>query len=122
MILKINNLLDKELFKKELEMLPACVQETIDERLQSLEEAFGNPYLESQFGGVSIYILTDVTIESKITVNKILEFYNINPSDELYEYTQVVGENRANDEVTYTETLYLLASGEKSILIFCAFE
>lgn len=122
MILKINNMLDKELFKNELEMLPVCVQETIDERLHTLLEAYGNPYLESQFGGVAIYILTDATTESKSTVDKILQFYNINPTDELYEYSQVVGENHAKDEVTYTESLYLVANGEKSILIFCAFE
>ena len=66
MILKINNMLDKELFKNELEMLPGCVQETINERLQTLEEAFGNPYLESGFGNVAIYIFTDVTEENKI--------------------------------------------------------
>lgn len=122
MILKINNMLDKELFKNELETLPVCVRETIDERLHTLLEVYGNPYLESQFGGVAIYILTDVIAESKSTVDRILEFYNINPADELYEYSEVVGGNHAKDEVTYTESLYLVANGEKSILIFCAFE
>lgn len=122
MILKINNMLDKELFKNELEMLPGCVQETINERLQTLEEAFGNPYLESGFGNVAIYIFTDVTEENKIKVNQILEFYNINVNDELYEYSEVVGENHLKNEVIYTETLYLLGNGEKSLLIFCAFK
>ena len=122
MILKINNMLDKELFKKEIELLPVCVQETINERLQTLQEAYGNPYLESQFGSVAIYILTDNVTDRRSTVEKILKFYNITSTDELYEYSEIVGENPAKDEVIYTETLYLLGCGEKSLLIFCAFE
>lgn len=120
MILKINNMLDAELYKRELEELPASVQEAISERLKSLQEAFGNPYFESQFGGVAIYILTEAAIDRRDTVKKILRFYNIETTDELYEYSEIIG--TGDTEVKYSETLYLLASGEKSILIFCAFE
>lgn len=120
MIVKINNLLDRELYKKELQTLPIKVQETIDERLEGLVEAFGNPYLESQFGGVAIYILTETVTDRRDTVERILRFYNIETTDELYEYSEIIG--TGDTEVKYSETLYLLASGEKSILIFCAFE
>ena len=121
MILKINNMLDAELlYKNELETLPVSVQEAINERLRGLQEAFGNPYLESQFGGVAIYILTEAVNDRRETVEKILRFYNIETTDELYEYSEIIG--TGDTEVKYSETLYLLASGEKSILIFCAFE
>lgn len=121
MIIKITDMLDVEvLYKKELEELPAGVQNAISKRLKELQEAFGNPYLESQFGGVSIYILTETVTDRRETVEKILRFYNIETTDELYEYSEIIG--TGDTEVKYSETLYLLASGEKSILIFCAFE
>lgn len=119
MILKINNMLDKELYKEQLQKLPVKVQEVIEERLQGLVEAFGNPYLESQFGGVAIYILTDEVDGRRNIVEKILQFYNINSTDELYEYSEMIGDDK---NLMYFENLYLLANGEKSILIFCAFE
>ena len=120
MILKLNNMLDKELYKEQLQKLPVKVQEVIEERLQGLVEAFGNPYLESQFGGVAIYILPDEVVDRRNIVEKILQFYNINSTDELYEYTEII--ETGSTELKYSETLYLLANGEKSILIFCAFE
>lgn len=120
MILKINNMLDKELYKEQLQKLPVKVREVIEERLQGLVEAFGNPYLESQFGGVAIYILTDEVADRRSIVEKILQFYNINSTDELYEYSEII--ETGNAEVNYSETLFLAANGELSVLLFCAFE
>ena len=121
MIIKISDMLDAQvLYKKELEELPAGVQNAISGRLKELQEAFGNPYLESQFGGVAIYILTETVTDRSETVEKILRFYNIETTDELYEYSEIIGTGEKN--VQYSEKLYLLSCGEKSILIFCAFE
>lgn len=122
MILKINNMLDAELLKSELDLLPICVQNAIEERLETLVEAYGNFRLESKFGGVVIYIITETTGNSAGMIDKILHFYNIDNGDELYEYSEIIGENHNNDEVIYTETLYLLGNGETSLLIFCAFK
>ena len=114
-------MLDKELYKEQLQKLPVKVQEVIEERLQGLVEAFGNPYLESQFGGVAIYILSDEVVDRRSIVEKILQFYNINSTDELYEYSEIIETGNA-EVINYRETLFLLNNGEVSILIFSAFE
>ena len=65
-------------------------------------------------------LLPDEVVDRRNIVEKILQFYNINSTDELYEYTEII--ETGSTEVKYSETLYLLVNGEKSILIFCAFE
>lgn len=121
MIIRISNLYDATIFKEEIKQLPVCVQELLHEKLQILIESYGN-YFESAFGSAEIYVITDNTANIASQVNKILEFYNINPDEDIPEYSDVIGENNLQDEPTYTETLWLLANGEKPILIIQALE
>lgn len=120
MIITLRNMLDRELCKEQLQTLPVSVQQTIDERLNSLLEAFGNPYLENGYGNTAIYVVTSDTVNRKIIVEKILQFYHINSTDELYEYSEIIG--TGDTEVNYSETLYLLSNGNVSILLFCAID
>jgi len=121
MIIRISNLYDATIFKEQIEQLPVCVQELLQEKLQILIESYGN-YFESAFGSTEIYIITDGTTNIAGQVHKILEFYNINPDEDIPEYSDVIGENNSQDEPIYTETLWLLANGEKPILIIQALE
>lgn len=121
MIIRISNLYDATIFKEEIKQLPVCVQELLHEKLQILIESYGN-YFESAFGSAEIYVITDNTANIASQVNKILEFYNINPDEDIPEYSDVIGENNLQAEPTYTETLWLLANGEKPILIIQALE
>lgn len=121
MIIRISNLYDATIFKEQIEQLPVCVQDLLQEKLQILVESYGN-YFESAFGSAEIYIITESTHNIVGQVNKILEFFNINPDEDIPEYSDVIGENNLHDEPMYTETLWLLANGEKPILIIQALE
>ena len=117
MVITIHNMLDFNLLKSELEKLPMDVRNTLKNRLDVLQESTGTATLATEYGASYIYIITESTPDREDKINEILKFFNIIDKD-MYEYSESISNNDSNREVCYRETLYLLATGEQSVLIF----
>lgn len=118
MILKLSDTYDLELLKRQWkEKIPEIVINTISERVQMMEEAFGTPYLKNGSEFVSIIIITEETQNPEQEVDNIMEYYHLNK--ELYEYSEIVGEEIKKGQTNYSETMWIQGN-DTPILIFRA--
>lgn len=115
MIFTLSDTYDLELLKRQWkEEIPEIVIRTIEERFEILKDAFGTPYLKNGSGFVSVIIITENTEHE---LEHILGYYHLD--NEMYEYSEIVGEKRTKDQIDYRETLWLQGN-DTSIIVFQA--